>query len=71
MSTPGGWFSALPVVMRAWGVSCVATTCAVSAGLVSPYRIALDWGLLLRRFQVSRARRRQQEACVLCSRALT
>ena len=55
MSTPGGWFSALPVVMRAWGVSCVATTCAVSAGLVSPYRIALDWGLLLRRFQVSRA----------------
>ena len=69
MSTPGGWFSALPVVMRAWGVSCVATTCAVSAGLVSPYRIALDWGLLLRRFQVSRARRRQpRRLCALWSR---
>ena len=69
MSTPGGWFSALPVVMRAWGVSCVATTCAVGAGLVSPYRIALDWGLLLRRFQVSRARRRQpRRLCALWSR---
>ena len=58
MSSPGEWYSALPVVMRTWGVSCVATTCAVSTGLISPYLITLDWVLLFKRFQVSRGYRR-------------
>ena len=44
--SPAAWYHGLPPVTRAMGTAVVATTVATQLGLVSPYALILDWGLV-------------------------
>ena len=53
MATPGEWYASLPVVTRTWGTACVATTAALSFGIVTQYTLFLDFGAIVKKFEVS------------------
>eukprot|EP00793_Prasinoderma_coloniale_P005068 PRCOL_00000829-RA len=54
MATPGEWYASLPVVTRTWGTACVATTAALSFGMVTPYTLLLDFGAIVKKFEIWR-----------------
>ncbi|XP_059461127.1 derlin-1.1-like [Corylus avellana] len=54
MSTPAEYYRSLPPVSKAYGVACFMTTAAFSLGLYDPSRISLEYGLVIKSFQVWR-----------------
>ncbi|XP_030532992.1 derlin-1.2-like [Rhodamnia argentea] len=54
MSTPGEYYRSLPPVSKTYGVACLMTTAALYLGLYKPWTIALQYELVLKRFQVWR-----------------
>ncbi|XP_030937043.1 derlin-1.1-like [Quercus lobata] len=54
MSTPAEYYRSLPPVSKFYGVACLMTTSAYYLQLYNPDNIELDYGLVLKRFQVWR-----------------
>ncbi|KAG6644221.1 derlin-1.1-like isoform X3 [Carya illinoinensis] len=54
MSTPAEYYRSLPPVCKTYGVACLMTTSAFYLGLFEYYSISLDYGLVLKHFQVWR-----------------
>jgi len=54
MSSPEEWFKGLPIVTKTYFVSAVAATIAVSVGVVQPFLLFLDFGLVFKKFQIWR-----------------
>ncbi|EIE24873.1 Derlin-1 [Coccomyxa subellipsoidea C-169] len=42
-SSPADWYYSLPPIIRLYGTACVATTMAVTLGLINPMSLLLDW----------------------------
>ncbi|OIW20425.1 hypothetical protein TanjilG_11124 [Lupinus angustifolius] len=54
MSTPADYYRSLPPVSKIYGVTCLMTTAAYYLQLYDAWNIALDYGLVFKRFQVWR-----------------
>ncbi|KAL6291308.1 hypothetical protein ACE6H2_008818 [Prunus campanulata] len=54
MSTPAEYYRSLPPVSKTYGVACFMTAAALYLQLYNPWNIALDYGLVIKRFQVWR-----------------
>ncbi|TQD98554.1 hypothetical protein C1H46_015802 [Malus baccata] len=54
MSTPGEYYRSLPPVSKTYGVGCFMFAAALYFQLYDPWNIALDYGLVIKRFQVWR-----------------
>ncbi|KAL5569853.1 hypothetical protein UlMin_026428 [Ulmus minor] len=54
MSTPLEYYRSLPPVSKTYGVACLMTTFAFYLRPYNPENIALDYGLVIKRFQVWR-----------------
>ncbi|VVA10884.1 PREDICTED: derlin-1 [Prunus dulcis] len=54
MSTPAEYYRSLPPVSKTYGVACFMTAAALYLQLYNPRNIALDYGLVIKRFQVWR-----------------
>ncbi|CAL9008440.1 unnamed protein product [Prunus brigantina] len=54
MATPAEYYRSLPPVSKTYGVACFMTAAALYLQLYDPWNIALDYGLVIKRFQVWR-----------------
>ncbi|KAF3433183.1 hypothetical protein FNV43_RR24285 [Rhamnella rubrinervis] len=54
MSTPLEYYQSIPPVSKTYGVACLMTTFAFYLELYNPRSIALDYGLVIKRFQIWR-----------------
>eukprot|EP00271_Cylindrocystis_brebissonii_P002551 TRINITY_DN13241_c0_g1_i1.p1 TRINITY_DN13241_c0_g1~~TRINITY_DN13241_c0_g1_i1.p1 ORF type:complete len:282 (-),score=47.44 TRINITY_DN13241_c0_g1_i1:757-1602(-) len=51
MSSPGEWYSSLPVLVRTWGTACFGCAALASMKVLSPALIYLDWPIVVQKFQ--------------------
>ncbi|ONI24988.1 hypothetical protein PRUPE_2G273500 [Prunus persica] len=54
MATPAEYYRSLPPVSKTYGVACFMTAAALYLQLYNPSNIELDYGLVIKRFQVWR-----------------
>ena len=47
-SSPADWYNTLPPIIRLYGTACVATTVAVTLGLINPMSLVLFWPFVLK-----------------------
>ncbi len=47
-SSPADWYYSLPPIIRLYGTACVATTLAVTLGVINPMSLIIYWPFVLK-----------------------